>query len=103
MTIGMLIDNPQGSQELYERLLETMDADLPLGGIAHIAGPGPEGGWRVIEVWETEEQARAFLTQRFAPALRAVGFEGPPPTPQFWTVVASETGHRSHATTGGAR
>lgn len=92
MSIAMMIDNPRGSRELYERLLEAMDADLPLGGSLHLAGPHPEGGWRVIEVWETEEQAREFLTERFAPALREVGFEGPPPTPQFWTVVAHEAG-----------
>lgn len=100
MSIGMLIDNPGGSRELYERLLATMDVHPPLGGIAHLAGPGPQGGWRVIEVWESEEQAKAFVTERFKPALRAVGFEGTPPVPQFWTIEAVELAPSGHAAAG---
>lgn len=103
MTIAMLIDNPRGSRELYESLLETMEADLPLGGICHVAGPSPAGGWRVIEVWDTEEEARTFLAERFAPALRSAGFEGPPPTPQLWPVVAAEVGRAPHDPVGGGR
>jgi len=90
MTIAMLIDNPAGSQELYERILDNLGLDLPLGGTLHLAGPSPSGGWRVIEVWNSPEEAKSFLTERFAPALRAAGFEGEPPTPQFWPVHAHE-------------
>lgn len=97
MSIAMMIDNPRGSRELYEQLLESMDADLPIGGILHLAGPGPEGGWRVIEVWDSVEAAKAFMDERFGPAIRSVGFDGPPPTPQFWDVVAHEAG-AGHAT-----
>lgn len=90
MSIAMLLDNPAGSRELYERILENINHPLPLGGTLHIAGPAPEGGWRVIEIWDSPEEARRFLTERFAPALRASGFEGPPPTPQFWPVLVHE-------------
>ena len=31
MTIAMLVDNPAGSRELYERILDNLDHDLPLG------------------------------------------------------------------------
>lgn len=101
MSIVMLIDNPFGSQELYERILDNIDQELPLGGNLHLAGPGPERGWRVIEVWDSPEEAKQFLTERFAPALRAAGAEGPPPTPQFWPVVAHETGHSTNRSTTG--
>ena len=90
MSIAMLIDNPAGSRELYERLLDSMGHDLPLGGTLHLAGPAPDGGWRVIEIWDSPEEAKRFLTERFAPALRAAGFDGPPPTPQFWPVLVHE-------------
>lgn len=93
MTIAMLIDNPAGSRELYERILDNLDQDVPLGGMLHVAGPAPGGGWRVIELWNSPEEAKSFLSERFAPALRAAGFEGPPPTSQFWPVVVHEAAH----------
>ncbi len=86
MAIAMLVDNPDGSQELYEKLRSQLGIDAPLGGILHVAGPAPSGGWRVIEVWESVEEASRFLKERFAPALQAAGFTGPPPQPQFWPV-----------------
>jgi hypothetical protein len=51
-----------------------------------VAGPSPNGGWRVIEVWKSEEDATRFLGERFGPALEAVGFAGQRPQPQFWPV-----------------
>jgi hypothetical protein len=86
MSVVMMIDNPNGSPELYARMVEQLHP--PVGGIAHIAGPGPEGGWRVLEVWDSEDEARRFLRERFAPALRAAGAQGPPPAIQFWPVHA---------------
>lgn len=91
MAIAMLLDNPDGSQELYEKVRAHLALDAPAGGIVHIAGPSPTGGWRVIEVWESIEDAGEFLKQHFAPALRAVGYEGQPPQPQFWPVQAYMT------------
>ena len=96
MTIAMLLDNPAGSRELYERVLDHIDHDLPMGGILHLAGPSPNGGWRVIELWESPEDARHFLTERLAQALRAAGFEGPPPPPEFWPVLVHEAGPTGH-------
>ena len=91
MSIAMLVDNPTGSRELYERILDNLGHDVPLGGVLHLAGPGPEGGWRVIEIWESTEEAKRFLTERFAPALRAAGFEGPAPQAQFWPILVHES------------
>jgi hypothetical protein len=90
MSVVMYIDNPYGSQEIYERASAGMD--LPLGGSVHVAGPGPRGGWRVIEVWESEEEARRFLRDELAPALRAAGAQGPPPSPEFWPLHRCVTG-----------
>lgn len=102
MSIAMMIDNPAGSRELYERILDNLGTDVPLGGILHLAGPSPTGGWRVIEVWETPDEAKEFLTQRFAPALRAAGFEGQPPTPQFWPLHVVETTRATYESAAGA-
>ena len=86
MTVAMLIDNPQGSREMYEKVSAEVDLAGPLGGRVHLAGPSPQGGWRVIDVFDSVEEATSFLQDRFAPALRAAGYTGDPPKPEFWPV-----------------
>lgn len=86
MSVAMLIDSPDASLEFYEALRTELELDVPAGGAVHLAGPGPAGGWRVIEVWESVEEASRFLERRFLPGLRALGFTGPPPAPQLWPV-----------------
>jgi hypothetical protein len=83
MPIAMVVDNPHGSEELYERIRELIGLERPAGGTLHLAGPRPEGGWRVIEVFDSEDDARRFIQERVLPAAEAVGAE-PPPPPQFW-------------------
>jgi hypothetical protein len=85
--IAMLVDNPEGSQETYEKVRNELGVEAPAGGVLHIAGPSPAGGWRVIEVWESEEDAHRFFNERLQPALKAAGgLTGRPPQPQFWPV-----------------
>jgi hypothetical protein len=84
--VAMLVDNPYGSQEIYDKVREHLGLDKPAGGLLHVAGPSPTGGWRVIEVWESADAANRFLTERFLPALKAAGASGPPPQPQVWPV-----------------
>jgi hypothetical protein len=85
MAVAMLIDNPNGSPEVYEQLRERIGLDKPAGGIFHVAGPSPNGGWRVIEIWESDEDAKRFLAERLGPAAEAVGTP-PPPPPELWPV-----------------
>ena len=91
MPIAMLVDNPAGSQELYDGIRKELGLEAPAGGILHLAGPSPNGGWRVIELFESQEDASRFLRERFGPALRAVGFTGQPPQPQLWPVQSYMT------------
>ncbi len=85
MAIAMMVDNPEGSQEGYDAVREKLGLEKPAGGIFHVAGPSPNGGWRVIEVWESEEDAKRFVKERLLPAFAAVGTPAPP-SPQFWPV-----------------
>jgi hypothetical protein len=86
MAVAMMVDNPQGSQELYEQIRTRIGLEKPAGGIFHVAGPSPNGGWRVIEIWESEDEMNTFFQERFIPALRALGVEGPPPPREVWPV-----------------
>ena len=85
MAVAMMVDNPNGSQEIYHRVRDVLGLEKPAGGIFHLAGPSPNGGWRVIEVFESEEDAQRFVL-RLKPAFEAVGVPGPPQPPQFWPV-----------------
>ena len=85
MAVAMMVDNPEGSQKIYDAVREKAGLDRPAGGIFHVAGPSPNGGWRVIEVWESEEDAKRFVKERLLPALEAVSAP-PPPPPEFWPV-----------------
>jgi hypothetical protein len=86
MAIAVLTDNPEGSQELYEKVREQLGlGDAPAGGIFHCAGPSPNGGWRVIEVWESEEDAKRFVEDRLQPAFDALGLPRPPGR-EMWPV-----------------
>jgi hypothetical protein len=83
MTVAVIVDNPEGSQEIYEKVRAHIGLDRPAGGIFHAAGPSPTGGWRVLEVWESEEEANRFLKERLQPAWEAVGVPGQPQR-QVW-------------------
>jgi hypothetical protein len=85
MTIAMMVDNPQGSQDTYDKVRKELGLEKPAGGIFHVAGPSPNGGWRVIEVWESEQDAQRFVKTRLLPAFAAVGAPAPP-SPEFWPV-----------------
>ena len=52
-------------------------ADWPVPGLlSHAAGQGP-GGFRVVDVWESEAAFRKF-GETLVPILKAVGVEGQP-------------------------
>jgi hypothetical protein len=89
--IALLVDDPEGSQEVYDRVQAQLNLDgRPAGSILHFAGPSPTGGWRVVEAWESEEAAWRFLKERLEPAFKAVGAPGRP-QPEFWLVHSYTT------------
>jgi hypothetical protein len=86
VAVALMLDNPEGSQETYEQIRAELGLEKPAGGIFHIAGPSPNGGWRVIEVWESEEEADRFFQERFFPALQTLGISGPVLERELWPV-----------------
>jgi hypothetical protein len=86
VAVAVMLDSPDGSEEAYKQLRRRLGSTKPAGGIFHIAGPSPNGGWRVIEVWESEEQADRFFQEQLVPALRAAGVPSPLPPRELWPV-----------------
>jgi hypothetical protein len=77
MTFCTVTDNPAGTQDLYEQVIQRIRDTgqfRPEGTICHIAGPH-ESGWRVINVWESREAAERFVNDRLNPAFQHLGAE----------------------------
>jgi heme-degrading monooxygenase HmoA len=77
MAVVVVAEIEGGTQEFYEQVSEkAMGGDqLPAGGRIHVAGP-VKNGWRVITVWDSEEQFDRFRNERLIPALQEAGEEG---------------------------
>jgi hypothetical protein len=74
MAVVVVAEVDGGSQEFFEKVSgQAMpDAQLPEGCQIQIAGP-IEGGWRIITVWDTEDQYNQFRNDKLIPALREAG------------------------------
>ena len=60
MAIAILSEIPDLTRDAYEAVVKKVnESGSPAGALFHGAGP-IEGGYRVIEVWETPEAAEAF-------------------------------------------
>jgi hypothetical protein len=88
VAVALLVENAEGSQETYERVRRRLGSQKPSGGIFHIAGPSPNGGWRVVEVWESREEADRFFREQYIPALRDAGVRRLPRR-ELWPVHAA--------------
>jgi alcohol dehydrogenase YqhD (iron-dependent ADH family) len=77
MAVVIVSEMAQGNQEIYDRVTSKVmpQNELPDGCILHIAGPGEESGWRVITVWESDEQFNRFREEQLVPAIREVAGE----------------------------
>jgi hypothetical protein len=69
MPFGVLQEMPDVSEEEYRQVERHLGPDRPPGLLAHVAGPA-EGGWRIINIWESEEAFRRFQSERL---IRAAG------------------------------
>lgn len=86
MTVVLVHQGPTVTQERYEEAVRRLSggksrmetrADWPVEGIlVHIAGQG-EHGFRVVDVWESEDAARRFGDQ-LGPILEEVGITDAP-------------------------
>ena len=86
MAVVLVFQGSSLTQELYEESVRKLTggknrvetpADWPVEGLlVHIAGQG-ERGFRVVDVWESEEACRGF-GDRLTPILKELGIEEQP-------------------------
>src|SRR3954452_11841154 len=75
-------DMPGVTEETSARVdAEVGDAPVP-GLIAHVAGP-MRGGWRIVDIWESEEAAQRFQVERLGPAVQRATAGAPTPSLPF--------------------
>lgn len=80
------VQDVAASWHQYELIAAATVEPVPDGLILHVAGPTDEG-FRIIDVWESEDAWHRFQTERLAPAIAALG--GPArPEPTFRGVQA---------------
>ena len=97
MPIIAVVEGAGLTRELYEESVRRLTggkgrldspADWPVPGLlAHAAGQGAKG-WRVVDVWESEEAFRRF-GEKLAPVLKAVGVEATPEVYPAHTFVSA--------------
>ena len=73
--ILQIFEYPGVTEEQYEAAVRGVNfgGEMPEGGLVHIAGP-MEGGWRVIDVWESQEDFDRFHEEHLASAQSSQGY-----------------------------
>jgi hypothetical protein len=73
---------PGVTEEMATRVDTEVGGAPVIGLVAHVSGP-TQVGWRIIDVWESEEDYERFLVERLRPALQFVGRDANPPSRPF--------------------
>ena len=71
MPVLMIGEVPNLTEETYGAMVGQLMAPLRAskGFISHAGGPSPSGGWRVVEVWESEEDGKRWFEETVKPNL----------------------------------
>ena len=97
MAVVLVHQGPTHTEERYEEVVRRLTdgksrlespSDWPVAGLlSHAAGQG-ENGFRVVDVWESEEACNQF-GEILAPILQEVGIEEQPELYQAHTFVSA--------------
>ena len=101
MPVVLVLSGPTVTQERYEEAVRRLKGsegrmerpgDWPVEGLlAHAAGQGPQG-FRVVDVWDSEDSCRRFGEQ-LAPVLQEIGIADPPEIYPAQTFVSAALSH----------
>ena len=78
MAVGVFMEFPGVTREHYEQLVQGLGlSGPPEGELIHVCGPTSDGGWRTVDVWESQEAFERFANDLLIPQARALGFPQP--------------------------
>ncbi len=94
MAVGMLVQIPGMTQEVYEAIMSNMDWEnqpKPPGFISHHAGADADG-MVIFDTWESQQDWENFAQDRLGAAMAAAagGGEAPQPHPRFVQLIAED-------------
>ena len=76
MSVAIVFNAAGCTQAQYDQVQKELHPDKkpPAGMLFHVAGPTSEG-WRVVEVWESQEAADRYFQTTLGAALQKAGIE----------------------------
>ena len=79
MAVALVFNGVGVTQAQYEQVLNEV---MPAGGVTpgvifHAAGPSADG-WRVVEVWESQEALDRFFQEKLGAALQKANISAQP-------------------------
>jgi len=79
MAIGMVFNVPGTTAAQYDQVRKELHPDnkRPAGMLYHAAGP-TSNGWRVVEVWESQEAADRYFQEKLGAALSKANISAQP-------------------------
>jgi hypothetical protein len=81
MAIGIRAKLPGVTQEQFEAMDQSVGREVPDGLIFHASGP-VDGGWGIIDFWESRQQFDTFIAETIAPVMARAG-AAPPDIKEF--------------------
>jgi hypothetical protein len=84
MAVGIRTKLAGVTAEQFEQVRSAVnpEGNPPDGLIFHASGP-IDGGWGVIDFWESSEHHQRFVAERVMPAMAAAGATGAPDVHEF--------------------
>lgn len=76
MAIGIRGKLPGVTQEQFESMDSAVGSDPPEGLIFHASGP-IDGGWGILDFWESRELFDRFIAERVTPVMQQSGAPQP--------------------------
>ncbi len=99
MAAGLVMQFSAGGRAEYDAVMTQLGLGSPGvqetqpwpdGIISHVAG-ATDGGWCVVDIWQSQEHFERFFGERLSPAMEAVG-NLPPPTITWFQVYNTHAG-----------
>jgi hypothetical protein len=90
MAIQLIFDGPGVSQAQYDQVRNEVSPGnkRPPGMLYHVGGP-TETGWRVAEVWESQEAADRFFKDTLGQALQKANITVQPQSFQVHNIMTA--------------